>query len=184
MIDNLLLLDVLKNPAILAAILAIIRNIGGYIYNCLEAKHVLPYSASDLLVTLGVWETFFITLNGVASLPVEYTTAITALIEAIRNFRNAISGTPTSPNPPAPPAPSLPPVPTDAYQVKVGDSFMLADIQDLIKQGYKRWYFPDGHMYLMTVPTGGLAIGLKMTDAGWVGIMPAGWNPLDTHPGS
>jgi hypothetical protein len=179
----MLLLDVLKNPLIIGAILALIRNIGGYIYNCLEAGKILRYNGKDLLVTLGLWETFFTLFMGLGSFPLEYTTVVTAIIEAIRSFRNAVTGTSTDTTAPAP-TPPLPAVPEDAYQVKVGDTFMIADVQNLITQGYKRWYFPDGHMYQITVLSGGLAIGQTMTSAGWVGVMPAGWHPIDTHPSS
>jgi hypothetical protein len=83
---------------------------------------------------------------------------------------------------PAPsPQPALPAIPTDAYQVKVGETFMNADITALLAQGYKRWYFPDGRMYSMTL-AGGMAIGQTMTELGWVGVMPSGWKPMDTHP--
>lgn len=82
---------ILANPMVLAAILAVIRNIGGYIYNCLEAKQLLPYSASQFLVTLALWETLFVGLQGVGNLPPEIVTAIAFGLDFIRGLKTAIS---------------------------------------------------------------------------------------------
>jgi len=91
MFDSLVLLDIVKNPAILAIIFAIIRNIGGYIYNCFEAKKLLPYSIADFLVTLGICETFFILLGGVASLDTNSVAVVTVIVDVIRSFRQALT---------------------------------------------------------------------------------------------
>lgn len=91
MINNLLLLDFLKNPALLAVLFAIVRNLGGYIYNCFEAKKVLPYSASDFLVTLGIWETFFILLGGLASMDTNSMATLTVIVDVMRSFRQAMT---------------------------------------------------------------------------------------------
>jgi hypothetical protein len=82
---------ILANPIVLAAIFAVLRNLGGYIYNCFEAKKILPYSASQFLVTLGLWETLFIGLAGVANLDITTTAAITFGLDFIRGLKTAIT---------------------------------------------------------------------------------------------
>ena len=85
-----LIVEILKNPVILAALIAVIRNVGGYIYNCFEAKKVLTYNASDFLVTLGIWETFFVALNAVGGLPTTWTLALTTIVDVVRSLKAAI----------------------------------------------------------------------------------------------
>jgi hypothetical protein len=82
---------VLANPVVLAAILAVLRNFAGYAYNCFEAKKILPYSASQFLVTLGLWEMLFIGLSGVGNLDTTITAAIAFGLDFIRGLKTAIS---------------------------------------------------------------------------------------------
>jgi hypothetical protein len=80
----------LQNPIFIAALLAVIRNLGGYAYNCFEAKQLLPYSASQFLVTLGLWETIFVIALGSGSLDVSETTVVTLALDWIRGLKTAI----------------------------------------------------------------------------------------------
>jgi hypothetical protein len=96
MFENLLNSPILQNPMFVAAILAVIRNLGGYIYNCFEAKKLLQYDAGQFLVTLGLWETVFVILAGGANLNSETTAVIAIALDFIRGLKTAISGTTTS----------------------------------------------------------------------------------------
>ena len=90
MFDDLLLLDILKNPVLLGLLFAIIRNLGGYITECFRAKKLVPYSKSSLLETMSLYETFFITLGGVASVPQNWVAVITVLVDVIRSFKKVV----------------------------------------------------------------------------------------------
>jgi hypothetical protein len=90
LIDWSSLQAVLANPAVLGGIFAVLRNLAGYIYNCIEAKQILPYSASQFLVTLGMWEMLFIALAGVGNLDTTTTAAIAFGLDFIRSLKTAI----------------------------------------------------------------------------------------------
>jgi hypothetical protein len=90
MIDQLFVLDILKNPVLLAAIIAIVRNILGYATECFNAKKLLPYSATKFLETLTLYETFFIILGGIASTPETWTAGITVAIDVLRSVKKAV----------------------------------------------------------------------------------------------
>jgi len=90
MFDDLLLLDILKNPILLGLIFAIIRSLGGYLTECFREKKLVSYNASKLLETLTLYETFFITLNGVASVPQTWTASIVVLVDVIRSFKKVV----------------------------------------------------------------------------------------------
>lgn len=81
----------LQNPLFIAAVLAIIRNVGGYIYNSIEAKKVLPYDKAAFFVTLGLWETIFIIVMGSGTLDAQTTIVITIVLDWIRGLKTAIS---------------------------------------------------------------------------------------------
>jgi len=93
MYEELLVLDILKNPALLAAFIAVVRDLGGYIYTCLEAyknKTGIPkFSFTQLAVTMGVYETFFIALSAVPSMPTAWIATITVAVDVVRSFRTA-----------------------------------------------------------------------------------------------
>ena len=91
MFESLFNMALLTNPAFIAALFAIIRNLGGYAYNCFEAKKILPYSGSQFLVTLGLWETIFIVLAGGANLDVGTTAVITIVLDFLRSLKTAIT---------------------------------------------------------------------------------------------
>jgi hypothetical protein len=93
MFENLLLVDILKNPLILGAIFAIVRNIGGYATACWTAKKLLPYSGYQLLETFSLFETFFVLLMGVASLPSESAATIAVIVDILRSLKKTIADT-------------------------------------------------------------------------------------------
>jgi hypothetical protein len=90
MYDTIFLIDILKNPVLLAALIALIRNMGGYIYNSTEAKKLLPYQPSQLITTLGIYETVFLSLSAVPSIPVEWMPIVAVVVDIVRSFRKAI----------------------------------------------------------------------------------------------
>ena len=91
LIDFSTLQAILANPIVLAAIIAVLRNLGGYAYNCFEAKKILPYSASQFLVTLGLWETVFVSAMGVASIDTQTTTLLGFFVDIVRGLKTAIT---------------------------------------------------------------------------------------------
>jgi hypothetical protein len=95
-IDINTLTQILQNPIVLGALIGLIRNIGGYIYNCFEAKKLLQYNGMQLLETLALWETFFLALSGVAGLPTSTTVTLTTIIDIIRTVRKAITSNQTT----------------------------------------------------------------------------------------
>ena len=85
------MLDLLKNPALLAALIALLRTLGGYIYTMIEAKKFLPFDLVQLGANLGVYETFFVTLSAVPTMPMEWIASIAVLVDVVRSFRKAIT---------------------------------------------------------------------------------------------
>jgi len=88
--EELLLLDFMKNPALLALLFVIIRNVGGYITACFTAKKVLPYEWTQLGQTLTLYETFFIGLSQIPSMPIAWTAMIAVFVDIFRSFKEAI----------------------------------------------------------------------------------------------
>lgn len=84
------ILDIVKNPIMLALIFAIIRNIGGYIVACFEAKKLLPYENAKFLKTLTLYEVFLVSLIGVASLPQQWAVTLTVIVDIIYSLKTAI----------------------------------------------------------------------------------------------
>ena len=85
------IIDILQqNPILLGLIIAIIRNIGGYIAECFNAKQLVRYEAMKLLETLTLYETFFITLGSIATLPSQYTTIVAVAVDMIRSVKKAV----------------------------------------------------------------------------------------------
>jgi hypothetical protein len=90
MFDNLFLANILSNPLLFGLLVSIVRNIGGYFTECFRAHRLLPYSGSKLLETLTLYETFFVTLGGMAGLPSSYVVPITAALDVLRSFRKVV----------------------------------------------------------------------------------------------
>jgi hypothetical protein len=83
------IMALLSNPAFLFAVLAIVRNIGGYIYSSLEAKRFIPYDGYKLLETLALWETVLLLLTA-ADLPVKYSVAIATVLDFVRSLTKVV----------------------------------------------------------------------------------------------
>jgi hypothetical protein len=121
-------------------------------------------------------------LQAIIAFAIVILTAFVKELENIYNNQTILPPTTSVPQTPAPATPAQQPVvPADAYPVKIGDTFLNADIQALLSKGYKHWYFPDGHTPLIIVPAGE-AIGQTLTTVGWVAVLPPNWAPMDTHP--
>lgn len=111
MFENILdfstLSALLQNPAFIAAVFALIRNLGGYLYNSIEARKFLPYDWAAFGVTLGLWETVFIILSGGAGLSPQTTAVIAIILDWLRGLKTAIPQAPkptsTDQAPPASP---------------------------------------------------------------------------------
>lgn len=73
-------------PQILAAVLAIIYNIAGYIVNDLQAKKLEPYQVTKLAETLVLFEGLFTILQTVAGVPATWTAIITIAVAVIRSL--------------------------------------------------------------------------------------------------
>jgi len=89
MFENVFLLDFLKNPILLALLFAVVRNIGGYLTAIFKEKKPLKYEPAKFLETLTLYETFFVALMGLTSLPVEYVAGIVVLVDVLRSVKEA-----------------------------------------------------------------------------------------------
>jgi len=93
--DATFILDILKNPIVLAALLAVVRNLTGYVANIFKARSknepLPPYNASQLLETFALWEGLFILLQGVGSLPATWTVVVTMGADILRSFQKAVA---------------------------------------------------------------------------------------------
>jgi len=89
--ENILLLDVLKNPVLLAALIALIRNVGGYVTSMLGVKKYVPWEPVKFGETLALYETFFVALSAVPSLPVEWIAIVAISVDVVRSFKKAIA---------------------------------------------------------------------------------------------
>jgi hypothetical protein len=94
MFENLLKIT-LENPILIGFIFAIIRNIGGYVVECFQAKKLLPYSGQAALKTLTLYETFFIALNGAVGVDMEITAISALAVDIIHSIKAAIESYPT-----------------------------------------------------------------------------------------
>lgn len=88
--EDLLLFDFLKNPALLALLFVIIRNIGGYLTACFKAKKLVAYEPSQLGETLTLYETFFIGLSQIPNMPITWIAGLTVLVDILRSFKEAV----------------------------------------------------------------------------------------------
>jgi len=89
--ENVLLLDILKNPVLIAGLIALIRTTGGYIYTMIEAKKFMHFDLVQLGANLGVYETVFITLSAVPTMPTEWMATLAIVVDVVRSFRKAIT---------------------------------------------------------------------------------------------
>ena len=85
------ILEVLAtNPMVLAAILAVIYNIGGYVAQLLKVKQIEKYEVAKLGETLVIFETLFVVLSTVGGLPVKYTAVIVIAVAVVRSLKSAL----------------------------------------------------------------------------------------------
>jgi len=85
------ILDILlNNPLLLAAILAVIWNIGGYIAQLLKIKKLEPYEVTKLAETLVLFEAVFLILSTVAGIPTKYVAVAAIAVVAIRSLKSAL----------------------------------------------------------------------------------------------
>ena len=91
MYENVLLLDLLKNPVLIAALIALVRTTGGYVYTMIEAKKFMHFDLVQLGANLGVYETVFLTLSAVPSMPTEWIATLAVVVDVVRSFRKAVT---------------------------------------------------------------------------------------------
>jgi hypothetical protein len=83
--------SIMDNPPLLAAMLAIITNIGMYIAACANSKKLEPYDKTKFLETLAIFETVLITIQGLAGLPASWAATLALVLSFVRSLKNAIS---------------------------------------------------------------------------------------------
>ena len=94
MFENLFLRNILENPAILALIIAIVRNIGGYIEALFEARRTgvpVKYDITKLGETIAIYETFIIALTQVPGIALNTAVVLTVIIDVLRSLKKAIA---------------------------------------------------------------------------------------------
>lgn len=79
------------NPQLLAAILAIIYNIAGYVMSMLKVAAVEKYKITELVKTLVLFETLFTLLSTFGGVAVEYTTIATVILAIIVSLKDKLS---------------------------------------------------------------------------------------------
>jgi len=85
------ILDVLlNNPLLLAAILAVIWNIGGYVAQLLKIKKLEPYEVTKLAETLVLFEAIFLIMSTVAGISVMWTTVAAIAVVTVRSLKSAL----------------------------------------------------------------------------------------------
>ena len=88
------ILDTLaNNPQIIAAVLAIIWNIGGYLAQLLKIKQLEPYEVTKLAETLVMFEAVFLILSTVAGVPMQYVAVAAIAVVVIRSLKSALTNT-------------------------------------------------------------------------------------------
>lgn len=84
------ILDVLlNNPLLIAAILAVIWNIGGYIAQLLKIKKLEPYEVTKLAETLVLFEAVFIIMS-TAGISTTWTAVAAIAVVTVRSIKSAI----------------------------------------------------------------------------------------------
>ncbi len=99
MFENLLNAEILTNPILLALLIAIIRNIGGYLEAVLSAKGKgisEKYDLTKLGSTVATYETVFIALSQVPSLPTWLIAVLAVAVDISRSVKNVIKEIPAT----------------------------------------------------------------------------------------
>jgi len=86
------------NPQVLAAILAIVYNIGGYASQLLKIKQLEKYEVTKLAETLVMFETLFLVLSTIGGLPIKYTAVLVIAVAVVRSVKSALDNN-TAANP-------------------------------------------------------------------------------------
>lgn len=85
------ILDILSNnPLLLAAILAVIWNIGGYVAQLLKIKKLEPYEVTKLAETLVLFEAVFLIMSTLVGIPITWTAIAAIAVMTIRSLKSAI----------------------------------------------------------------------------------------------
>ncbi len=85
------ILDILlNNPLLLAAILAVIWNIGGYVAQLLKIKKLEPYEVTKLAETLVLFEAVFLIMSTLVGIPITWTAIAAIAVMTIRSLKSAI----------------------------------------------------------------------------------------------
>ena len=78
------------NPQVIAAILAVVYNIGGYVAQLLKVKKLETYEVAKLGETLVLFETLFLVLSTLGGLSVKWTAIIAVAVAVIRSLKSAL----------------------------------------------------------------------------------------------
>jgi len=85
------ILDTLvNNPQIIAAVLAVIWNLGGYVAQLLKIKKLEPYEITKLAETLVLFEAVFLIMSTVAGISTTYAAVAAIAVVLIRSLKSAI----------------------------------------------------------------------------------------------
>lgn len=90
MVELDVLQTLLANPQFVAAIIAVIWNISGYIAALLKIKGLEKYELTKLGETLLLFEAVFTIMATVAGLPLSWTAVIAIAVVVIRSVKSAI----------------------------------------------------------------------------------------------
>lgn len=74
------------NPQLLAAVLAIVYNVAGYVINDLQAMKLEKYQVAKLAETLVLFEALFTILQTVAGVPATWASIITIAVAVVRSL--------------------------------------------------------------------------------------------------
>ena len=78
------------NPLVLAAVLALAYNIGGYITQVLKIKKLEKYEVAKLGETLVLFETLFLVLSTIGGLSTKWTAVIVIAVAVVRSLKSAL----------------------------------------------------------------------------------------------
>lgn len=86
----------LSNPQFVAAIIALIWNLCGYVAAMFHVKGLEKYEVTKLLETFVMIEAVFTIMSTVVGLPLEWSTIIAIAIVVIRGIKSAIDNNTTA----------------------------------------------------------------------------------------
>lgn len=80
-----------NNPVFLGLLLAVIRSIGGYVEAMLHVRKTEAYSFIKLGETIAIYETFFVGLSQIPSMPIYLIAIIAVVVDLIRSLKKVIA---------------------------------------------------------------------------------------------